>query len=229
MPNHVASNLTMTGDEAQIKAIIEKVSVVKEGEEKEYDFNLLYPCPDELHGVSSPVRIVSEGEYQKALVAKQKAIEEGKNGLNYAIHCGLPVTAEQSDELIKKYGTNNWYDWCNANWGTKWGLYGVAPMDCSFGHKFYYETAWSPASEFFIAVSKMYPDVLFGTIYADEGGGFVGGEEYQNGEVISNQDYPWESREGISIREDVGYGPSEDEEEDEEADEPSDDVTDYTT
>ena len=28
-------------------------------------------------------------------------------------------------DLIDKYGHDNWYDWCNAKWGTKWGDYNI--------------------------------------------------------------------------------------------------------
>ena len=49
-----------------------------------------------------------------------------------------------SDNLIKKYGKNNLYDWSNENWGTKWG-------DCSLEvdtkqGTMRFESAWSPIS-----------------------------------------------------------------------------------
>ena len=33
--------------------------------------------------------------------------------------------AQQALDNIKKYGHKDWYDWSNANWGTKWNAYDV--------------------------------------------------------------------------------------------------------
>ena len=56
---------------------------------------------------------------------------------------------EENEELRKKYGVTNWFDWSLQNWGTKWDTgeeddleiepYGdTLSVQCSF------ETAWSP-------------------------------------------------------------------------------------
>ena len=54
-----------------------------------------------------------------------------------------------SDELtrkrwIKEYGFDNWYDWSNANWGTKWNSYDV-DVDANFDDELTVQffTAWS--------------------------------------------------------------------------------------
>ena len=53
MPNHTANNFTITGPIADIKRFI----ATAKGEGVELSFNKLVPMPDELRGISSPVRI----------------------------------------------------------------------------------------------------------------------------------------------------------------------------
>ena len=38
------------------------------------------------------------------------------------VKIGETISIEDSKALIKTYGYNNWYDWCNHNWGTKWDI-----------------------------------------------------------------------------------------------------------
>lgn len=33
------------------------------------------------------------------------------------------LTSEERDALLRKYGGDTWYGWCNYTWGTKWGTY----------------------------------------------------------------------------------------------------------
>lgn len=215
MPNHVATIMRVEGgtpeDREQFLADIMAVpnNYHEEKEQAKYDLNRLLPCPEALHEVSSPVNVVSEEEYQKA-VAERKAALESKG--NHMFIMGLPLTKERSDALIAEYGANNWYDWMHQNWGTKWGIYDCTTDD---GFEFHYDTAWSPATSFYENISERYPSLTFYHEYADEGGGFVGFERIRNGSIIENGDYEWGSPEGIEIRQRVGYY-YEDEENDEE-------------
>jgi hypothetical protein len=62
-------------------------------------------------------------------------------------------------------------------------------------------------------ISKNYPTLEFFHEFADEGGGFVGNQLIQNGNIIEDNDYEWDSDEGIVIREAVGMWVEEDTEE----------------
>ena len=55
--------------------------------------------------------------------------------------------AEKSN--LEKYGHANWYDWCVANWGTKWdvGLDSATdfqPEEIPGGLVLYFDSAWAP-------------------------------------------------------------------------------------
>jgi hypothetical protein len=55
----------------------------------------------------------------------------------------------------------------------------------------------------------LFPTLTFATQYADEGGWFVCETSYENGEITVDNEYDWNSEDGIRVREAVGYGPSE--------------------
>jgi hypothetical protein len=93
--------------------------------------------------------------------------------------------AIKQEENIAKYGHKDWYEWQYATWGTKWGdcdTY-LEPVNgnelCGF-----FQTAWGPASEGFRTISKMFPTLMFGFIYDEEGGYFAGIEAIKNGATV---------------------------------------------
>jgi len=215
MPNHVFTKLEVVGKHKDVKQFAEKAQI-----KGMYDFKALYPMPKEFEGTTSPTTIVSEEAY-KELIKKSKT-PEGKKSMKMG--CGLGgITAKMSKELIKKYGTDNWYDWANTNWGTKWGCYDSNELTIvKNGDKsvasVHYQTAWSPATAFYLHVSKQFPTLKFTHYFADEGGGFLGSEIIQDGTVIGNTELEWKSEDGIRLRELLGcYCPEDEEEEEEEA------------
>ena len=128
-----------------------------------------------------------------------------------------------NEELIKKYGTDNWYDWCNNNWGTKWGDYDIdksqvaslvkysypigidgckdydnAIEDTSNSYvHFYYDTAWAPGSdELSDALCLKFPELNFNLYYEEQGMGFAGQVKIKKGEVIYNDS--WDFRQSCN-------------------------------
>jgi hypothetical protein len=196
---------------------------------KSFDFNGVLPMPEELRGTTSPVRIQTQAEIDALWAEWNQRKADGKlqdweqrEGKPW----GLGTTLEASAALIAKYGTDNWYNWASINWGTKWGAYDSSEWTVTEGENgnataaVYYNTAWSPATPFFVNVSALFPSLAFDTQYADEGGGFVCETSYENGEITKDVEYDWDSEDGIEVREVVGYGPfPEDEETTEDEDE----------
>lgn len=228
MPNHVSSYLIVTGPVADVRRFVSAVDRSNgDADGKSFDFNGALPMPEELRGTTSPVRIQTQAEideiwaeWNRRKAAGELQEWEQREGKPW----GLGTTQEASDALVAKYGTNNWYDWANINWGTKWGAYDSSEWEVTEGENgnataaVYYNTAWSPASPFFVNVSEKFPTLAFDTQYADEGGGFVCETSYENGEITKDVEYDWDSDDGIEVREVVGYGPFPDEEEDTEDD-----------
>jgi hypothetical protein len=219
MPNHVSSNLTVSGPYLDVLRFVDAVDKSEKDDGNTFDFNGVVPMPEELHGTSSPARIQTQAEIDALWAEYNQKKADGtlkKWELRDGKPFGIGITQEASDALIVKYGTNNWYDWALNNWGTKWGAYdssewtleertnGTGTATIS------YNTAWSPATPFFERASELFPTLTFETQYADEGGGFVCETVYANGEVVEDTDYGWNTTNGIRVREAVGYGPDPD-------------------
>jgi len=82
---------------------------------------------------------------------------------------------------ILQHGSDTWYDWCCAHWGTKWGA-----MDSYIaGNEFGYNTAWSAALPITYKLSELFPNVVFSHEWADEDiGSNCGRIQFQNGKEI---------------------------------------------
>ena len=84
------------------------------------------------------------------------------------------------------YGSDTWYDWSCANWGTKWNsnnTYVVSDDEVEF------DTAWSCPIEVLKALSKQYADIEIYVEYADEDlGNNCGYFTLKDGEFIEEVD-----------------------------------------
>ena len=216
MPNHTANNFTVTGPVADVKRFLKQAA----GSDKELSFNSLLPLPTVLRNVSSPVRIQPQEEINATWDEWYKRKDEGKLEkweLEQGRPMGLGITQDTYNTLMKEYGVSNWYDWSVLNWGTKWDCYDVrewniAVADEEMTATIYYETAWSPATQLWLTVSKQYPTLTFFHEFADEGGGFLGDETIHNGTVVEENEYDWDEDDGITLREGLGRYWPEDEE-----------------
>ena len=214
MPNHISTNFRITGPTAEVKRFIKDAA----GKDSVLSLDSLLPMPSELRMVSCPVKIMTQAEIDKQWADWREAKAKKQDSGPMGIHSfdsdrpfGLGMTQEQSDSLVAKYGTNNWYDWASINWGTKWGAYDSGDWVVTEGDNgnataaVFYNTAWGPACPFFHHVSHQFPTLTFDTQVADEGGNFVSEISYEQGETTKENDYDWDSEEGIRVRKNVGY------------------------
>jgi len=157
MPNWITNILTINADEKMVQKILSEIKSTQ----SEFDFNLIVRQPDELEGTTAPARIVSDEEYAK----------DSSKG----------ITQAMSDELISKYGFNNWYDWRYQHWGTKWNADEVYISD----NEISFNTAWCNPQPLLVALSRKYPDIQFDIKFADEDFGHnVGTYILKDGEEI---------------------------------------------
>ena len=143
MPNWCYAYLTVCVDNEDVKlleAMCENGGICK----------TMNPIPKELADTQSPTRIISELDFQEQEKRNAEKIAESKDEDINRLFLEKGITKKRSDYLIEEYGYDNWYEWCNHNYGTKWG-------DCDFSYEILdtndddttnieirWSTAWSP-------------------------------------------------------------------------------------
>ena len=116
-----------------------------------------------------------------------------------------------------KFETNDWYNFNNREWGTKWDV--AVPEDEKYPDTYvegptpngenlvvYYNfhTAWAVPYPAIKKLSAQYPTLLFTLSYEEETG--WGGEiEFLRGEIISESSYGWKCRECDHTEEEAPY------------------------
>jgi hypothetical protein len=135
--------------------------------------------PDELNDTQSPANVVSDEEYP----AKLKEYED-ECKKNPKFDFRKPLSQSMSDEMIRKFGTNNWYSWCIENWDTKWNSNNTIIDD----NTLLFETAWSHPEKVILKLSQLLPNSVIEVQYADEDIGVNCGEySIKNGEILSEK------------------------------------------
>lgn len=79
---------------------------------------------------------------------------------------------------------DGWYEWCVANWGTKWEM-DVTDDYYEFGYiAITGMTAWSPCLPLWDHISRLYPSLTITTTFHEEGMDFVGASRHHAGESV---------------------------------------------
>jgi len=170
MPNWTGNRLSINGTPEELNLFeADRVAALKEydcDDEQVITFNMVLPMPKELKGTSSPRPRTEEQIRQDA-----KDWNWPEESLQRALaSCLTPELAVRLDELKAKFGADNWYDWCNNNWGTKWDACHAAiepPISGSVVISF--DTAWCEPLPVIHALVRKYPNLNFVHSYSYEG------------------------------------------------------------
>lgn len=170
MPNHIINKVKPSKKFGEIKKRVAGKS--------DFDFNKIVSMPEELRETQSPAWIVSDEKYQEELEKAKKEREKDS-------YKSLPISESMSKDFMRRFGANDWYDWANKNWGTKWNAYEIIVE----GEMFEFQTAWSTPLPVLVALSRLFDDVEFYVEYADEDlGSNCGTYTLLNGNIIAEQD-----------------------------------------
>jgi hypothetical protein len=198
MPNWVRNIVEFSGDEKVIAKMREEIR--GEGEDRVIDFNKIAPIPKELVGTQAPTLIISQKKYdeQEKRIANSDLTEHEKN---WGISRG--ITQKLADKYRKKFGATDWYEWQNANWGTKWN----ACDSMEFDNVIEFNTAWSTPFALLLTLSKKYPEVTINVRYADEDFGHnVGEYTLEGGEEVDENIPEGGTYESYIMAMDIQYG-----------------------
>jgi hypothetical protein len=160
-------------------------------------------------GVTAPVNIVSQAEYDEQEKPQEPdPFESDDKKLAREVGMFKGITQAMSDDYKARFGFDNWYNWRNHNWGTKWDL---APDDVNetWGGtyaSFFFLTAWSPPEGIHKAIVRKFPNIKIGWHYSESGMGFSGNLEtgehfdYADETEESWQDYDEEEAKQFEVK-----------------------------
>ena len=121
--------------------------------------------------VTSVITLSGDENRIKAMLEQIKNDEVGIGSVDFNKILPMPDNIYRGNlgtQELTKYGDNNWYDWSNANWGTKWNAYGYDNGVELEDSKLKFLTAWAAPHPILQKLSEMYPDIKFEHEWADE-------------------------------------------------------------
>ena len=175
MGNEVINILTVLGDSSEAKEVIDTITA--NSEFFNVSFENFIPMPKNIRRTASPVWLMEQEDYDKWM--KQYDTEERE------YEDGYPITDEIRQDLLSKYGVDNWESWAINYWGTKWDVQGTESLGKPNKAKFW--TYENTPYEAMVTLSKLFPNVKLKVEFADEDLGInVGVYFLVNGEKVSD-------------------------------------------
>lgn len=185
----------------QLKELVEKVEKAKNSEDDNYNgcfLGALYPIPESLRISSGTAtdygmavimsikyndhteidKILSYNYWQQKNITREELIECLITGEHPSANL---IDGQKAIDNIKNYGCKDWYEWCVKNWGTKWDLSEMEFEASDEGVRIYSQTAWCPPLAGITKISEEYNLLHFSVDYSEEGMGFKGYAEIENG------------------------------------------------
>jgi len=182
MPNWVYNGLTVEGNPEQVKKMIVQLNK---------------PFVYSVQSNGDLAYTVRQRKYVNPIFAFHNIYSYKDAGITDEQYHGVPTFPEKFD---MKFDGNDWYNFNNREWGTKWDV-AVAEDDQysntsiqeaengeNYVVHYNFETAWSRPIPALQKLSAQYPTLLFTLSYEEETG--WGGEmEFLRGEIISSSEY----------------------------------------
>lgn len=161
MPNWCENELYIKGKKSEVEAFLDLVRGSRD-DDTELDFTKIVPYPD-------PYKAADEA---------RRAWEENHKGVPWGDRPPPPADG---------YNQGG-YEWCIANWGTKWNACDTRVRKTSRGCTFSFNTAWSPPAPVIRKAASLFPSLQFDLKYWEGGCGFQGGLSVKGDDVLNDWD-----------------------------------------
>ena len=178
MPNHCETDLTITAPAAMIEAIV-AAHFTPNGA---LDCNSLIPYPEEYR---------AKDEAARAWAATYCSDPQGFRLLpEYQDNPDIPPRP------INGFNSGG-YDWCCANWGTKWGTYDPAPLtitpadDGTAILRAGFSSAWSPPLPVLHALAAKYPEAEIESESYESGWGYQVSVAWDGGSCYRDEEFEY--------------------------------------
>ena len=178
MPNWCSNSLSVSGDKAQLRDFLERITFTDDNGHTGYSIlPRLYPVPADLQITSTFVSAEPNPKWLEWVADGTWTQED----YDERVKRDAEIYAQQQAN-IAKYGYKDWYDWSVDKWGTKWGDCDTEVFHNDDSISVVFQSAWSPPVDGIIHISTLFPDLVFSMNWHEEGMDFYGGMAVKNGE-----------------------------------------------
>lgn len=159
MPNWV--HVTVSANKKVLEDII--------NEKGEITFEKVSPMPQEMKKRGTHLKIMTQAEIDQHWQKYKDEKAEGKLHHDLGYPHGVGITQQEHDDMMNKYGVNNWYDWSVEYWGCKWDASSDETWENAEDYVSF-STAWSPPEAFIETLSKKHSEELIEVEWEEEQG-----------------------------------------------------------
>lgn len=193
MPNHCSNDLFVSGPADEVKRFLEKAVRLADDGGATLNEDFIMPYPEEFKQKDKLAT-----EYQQRFDAEWELSQVQNPSLMYK-EFSEKFQANNGPRVVDGFNSGG-YEWCNSNWGTKWGSYnGAIPEITKEGKrlKLTFDTAWSPYDNgFFKCLSSLFPALRIVNKFYESGVGYKGHTTWKGGKLLSGSEGTYRGRRG---------------------------------
>lgn len=175
MPNWCSNTMRLEGEPELVARAVASLKIANDddADQRVLDFSTVIPYPQQFVDLDKRAH---EFNVRAAEITKKKG--KGWKARYQALRAEFGVRDDQP--FIKDGYNSGGYEWCIANWGTKWNAAQVS-LDYAEGERiahYYFDTAWSPPTPVCEALARKFPGLQVEIEYVEEGMGFASEESF---------------------------------------------------